>query len=87
METNNLLKKAVHYQRNTFDNAYQAVVLFQDQAERVTNTWLDQVTGIPEEGKKLVGTWNENYRKGLKQYKDAVDEGFNRVEELLETVQ
>ena len=87
MDTNNLLQKAVHYQRNTFNNAYQAVVLFQDQAERVTNTLLDQVNGLPEEGRKLVGTWAENYRKGLKQYKDAVDEGFNRVEELLGTVQ
>lgn len=87
METNNLLQKAVHYQKNAFDNAYQAVVLFQDQAERVANTWLDQINGLPEEGRDLVGTWAENYRKGLKQYKDAVDQGFNRVEELLGTAQ
>ncbi|MFH2067748.1 MAG: hypothetical protein ABIK15_21270 [Pseudomonadota bacterium] len=85
MENQQLIKQAVDFQRNAFNNAFQAVVLFQDQTERATKTLLAQVTLVPEEGKTLIGTWTENYKKGLNQYKEAVDAGFNRIEEFLGT--
>jgi hypothetical protein len=85
MENQKFIKQAVDFQRNAFNNAFQAVVLFQDQTERATKTILDQANLVPEEGKNLIGTWTENYKKGLNQYKEAVDAGFNRIEELLGT--
>jgi hypothetical protein len=85
MENQKLLKQAVDFQRNAFNNVYQAVVLFQDQAEKASNALLAQANLIPEEGRNAIGKWTEDYKKGLKSYKDAVDAGFNQLEEFFGT--
>lgn len=86
MEPKVIAKQMIDFQRASFDNAFNAVVMFQNQAERMTKTTLDQMVWIPEEGRKAINEWAEAYKKGRDNFKEAVDDNFQKVESLFSEV-
>ena len=77
------LKQMVEFNKGAFNNAFNAMVMAQDQNETLANTLLNQATWLPEEGKKAVKDWVEAFKKGREEYKKAVDEAFKKVEAYL----
>jgi hypothetical protein len=47
-------------------------------------TFLNQATGLPEEGKKVIRDWMSSYSKGCKDFKKIVDENYAKVEEFFD---
>ena len=86
MEPKVIAKQLIDFQRTTFDNAFNAVVMFQNQAERMTKTTLDQMVWITEEGRKAINEWAKAYKKGRDNFKVAVDDNFQKVESLFSEV-
>ena len=80
MEQKEFFKQMIEFNKATFDNTFNAIVMMQDQAERAANNLIDQATWLPEEGKKAVREWAKAYKKGREDFKKTVDENFNRVE-------
>jgi hypothetical protein len=80
MEPGKIAKQMIDVQKSTFDNTYNAMVMMQDQAERMVNMALDQATWLPEEGKKAILEWVNAYQKGREDFKKLVDENFSKVE-------
>jgi hypothetical protein len=76
-----MLKQMVEFNQATFNNAYNAIALLQDQFERVANTVLDQATWLPAEGRKAIEQWVESYKTGRENFKKYVDESYKKVEE------
>ena len=72
----------IEFNKATFDNTFNAMVMLQEQAERLANTLLEQATWLPEEGKKVIEEWVEAYKKGREDFKKAADENFKRVEDF-----
>lgn len=72
----------IEFQKTTFDNTFNAMVLLQEQNERVVNTLLEQAAWIPEEGKKAITDWVAAYKKGRDDFKKLVDDNFKKVEEF-----
>ncbi len=68
--------------KSTFNNTFNALMLLQEQAQRMMDMYLEQASGMPEEGKKAILEWNKAYRKSSEEFKKAVDESFGRIEEL-----
>ena len=84
METENFAKQVIDFQKATFDNTFNAMVMLQDQAERMANTLLEQATWLPEEGRKAIRDWVDAYKSGREEFKKNVNENFKKVEDFFE---
>jgi hypothetical protein len=81
MDQKQLFKQMIDFNKASFDNGFNAMVLIQDQTERAANALLDQATWLPEEGKKAIQDWVKTYKKGREELKKSVDTSFAKVEE------
>jgi polyhydroxyalkanoate synthesis regulator phasin len=82
MDQKAILKQMIDFNKTTFDNSFNAMVMLQDQAEKMVKTFLEQATWLPEEGKKVISEWINSYKKGCDDFKKLVDENFERVEDF-----
>ena len=57
MEPLKMAKQMIDFQKATFDNTFNAMVLLQEQTERMVGTFMEQATFLPEEGKKMMRDW------------------------------
>ncbi len=80
MDQTKFIKQTIDFNKNIFNNLFNATVMLQDQAERLSRTLLDQVSWIPEEGKGLVNEWIEACKKERENYKHKADAGFQQIE-------
>ena len=71
----------IDFNKATLDNAFNALSLLQEQAERFGQTTLEQATWLPEEGKKVINDLTEAYKKGRDDFKKGIDDAFKKVEE------
>jgi hypothetical protein len=83
MDQKQIFRQMVDFNKGAFNNAFNAMVMIQDQNETLANTMLNQATWMPEEGKKAVREWVETFKKGREEYKKTVDEAFKKVEAFL----
>jgi hypothetical protein len=49
MDQKQIFKQMVDFNRSAFNNAFNAMVMVQDQTETLSNTMLNQATWLPEE--------------------------------------
>jgi polyhydroxyalkanoate synthesis regulator phasin len=80
MDQKKLFKQMLDFNKSAFENSFNAMVMLQEQAERVGNTILDQATWLPEEGRKAVQDWVDSFKKGRSDFKSMIDENYQRVE-------
>ena len=52
MDQKTIFKQMVDFNKGAFNNAFNAMVMVQDQNETLANTMLNQASWMPEEGKK-----------------------------------
>ncbi len=82
MDQKKMLKQMIDFNKAAFDNTFNAMVMLQEQTERMSNTLLDQATWLPEEGKKAISEWVKAYKGGREKFKKGVDENFKKVEDF-----
>lgn len=82
MDPKKVAKQTFDFYKSTFNNTFNALMLLQEQAQRMMDMYLEQTSGMPEEGKKAILEWNKAYRKSSEEFKKAVDESFGRIEEF-----
>jgi hypothetical protein len=82
MEQFDVIKQMVQFNKNAFDQGYNAMDMLQKQNEKMTNSFLDQATWLPEEGKKAVNEWMQLYKKGCNDFKRTADQNCKDVEKL-----
>ena len=80
MDQKQILKQMLDFQKTTFDNSFNAMVLLQEQSDKASQTLLDQATWLPAEGRKAIDEWMAAYKQGQVEYKALVDENFKKVE-------
>lgn len=79
-----ITKQVIDLQKATFDNAFSAMAMLQDQAEKTTNMILESsLWPIPEEGKRIMKEWVQAFKKGREEFKKALDESFNKMEDFI----
>jgi hypothetical protein len=83
MEAFEIPKQMISLQKTTFDNAFNAMILIQDQTEKMASTLLDQTPWLPKEGQKTINEWTAAFKKGRDDFKKAVDESFEKMEAFL----
>jgi hypothetical protein len=83
MDQKQIFKQMMNFNKGAFNNAYNAMIMVQDQTETLANSMLNQATWLPEEGKKALNDWVDAFKKGREAYKKTVDDAFAKVEEFL----
>jgi hypothetical protein len=83
MEPKEIMKQMIDFQKATFDNTFNGMLMLQDQTEKAMNTFLEQGAGIPVEGKKAVSEWVAACKKGRDDFKKAIDESFSKMKSFL----
>ena len=72
----------IQFNKTTFDNSFNAMLMLQEQTETMVNTFLLQTKWLPDEGKKVINDWLKAYRKGREDFKKLVDQSFKSVEDF-----
>jgi len=79
MDQQQVFKQMVEFNKAAFNNAFNAMVLVQDQTETLAGTLLNQATWMPAEGKQAIQDWVDAFKKGRETYKKTVDDAFKKV--------
>jgi hypothetical protein len=79
MDQKQIAKQMIEFNKTTFDSSFNAMVVLQDQAEKMVSSFLEKATWFPEEGKKAVNDWVNTYKKGRESFKNAYDENYKKV--------
>ena len=82
MDQNAMIKQMIQFNKATLDNSFNAIMMFQEQNEKMVNTFLEQAPWLPEEGKKVINDWVSACKKGCQDFKKNVDENFKKVEDF-----
>ncbi len=82
MDQKQLFKQMIELNQTAFDNIFNATVRIQDQFERVADAALDQIPGLPAEGRKAIENWADVFRYSLNSFKQQMDNGFEQAEKL-----
>ena len=83
MDQSQFAKQMIDFQKTSFDNVYNSMVMLQGHTEKLASTVFEQATWLPEESSRLVRQWIEIFKKGRNDYKLAVDDIFTRIEDLI----
>ena len=63
MDQKDVFRQMVSFNKQTFENTFNALVVLQDQSEALFNSMLERATWLPEDGKKAVGDWAKTTEK------------------------
>jgi len=81
MEPLQIAKQMIEFNKSSFDNTFTAMVLLQEQTEKMVNSFMEQANWLPEEGRNILDEWLATYKKGRDEFKKTVDESFQKVRE------
>ena len=87
MDQKIIVKQMIDFHKSTFTNSFNAVVMLQDQTEKMMNTFLNQATWVPQDVKKVIGEWVATCKKGREEFKSSVDENFRRMEDYFSSAE
>ena len=73
-------KQWLDFNKLAFNNTFNAVVMFQEQMEKMASAVLVQSSWMPEDGRKAIDEMIGTYKKGREDFKKVVDDGFEKVE-------
>ena len=84
MQQKQMLKQMIDFNKAAFDNALNNMAMLQGQMESIINTFVNQSTGMTEEGKKAAKEWAAIYKKGFEDFKRSVDDNFKKVDSFFQ---
>jgi hypothetical protein len=80
MEPIQMAKQMIEINKTTFENGFNAMVLIQEQTEKMVSSFLEQAPWVPEAGRKGLNDWINACKTGRSGLKSAVDQSFKNVE-------
>ncbi len=80
LEPMEVAKQTVEFYKTSFTNSFSAMMMLQEQAQKMLDVQLGQLAGLPEEAKKAIKEWIESYNTGCDEFKKVVDKSFKQVE-------
>lgn len=81
MDQKQIAKQMMDFNKTAFDNTFNAMIVLQDQTEKLVARFLEKAPWFPEEGKKAINDWISTYRKGREDFKTSADDSYKKVTE------
>jgi hypothetical protein len=87
MEPSEVVKQTLHFSKVTFDNTFNAMLLLQEQAQRISDFYVNQMLGFPQEGKRIVDTWMGACKDNREEFKGALEKNYEIFVSLFNEVE
>lgn len=84
MDNKLMIKQIVDFNQSAFDNTFNAMVIWQDQAERGWHALREQAAWAPGEGQALVDEWADACKKGRSELKETVTQSFKKAYDFID---
>lgn len=84
MDQKQLIKQLIEFNKTSFNNTYNNMVMFQEQAEKMSSTLLNHPTVLTDDGKKIIKDWVKTFKVKRKEYKEVVNDNFKKLEDFLD---
>jgi hypothetical protein len=68
--------------KTSVDNSFNAMMMLQEQMERLTNLYWAQAVNLPQEAKKGLNEWVKIHHKNCEDFKKVLDESLKNLESL-----
>jgi hypothetical protein len=82
MDPKKMSTQMIDVYKTTFNTSYSALMMLQEQMERMTSLYWGQMINVPEEAKKGLSEWTKSYKKNCEDFKKMMDDGFKNLESL-----
>jgi DNA-binding transcriptional regulator PaaX len=66
--------------KTAFNNSYDAMMMCQEQMQRLGAMYWGQLVALPEEAKKDLTEWTAAYKKNCAEFKKVMDDNFKKLE-------
>lgn len=83
MENTELIKKALEYNKTTFENVFKTITTVQEESHKTVGEALEKATLIPEEGKAAVQQWLAASKEAGEKFRETVLKGHESIEKYL----
>ena len=83
MDPKKMGKQMIDFYKTSFDNSFSAMMMLQEQMERMTNMYWGQMVNLPDEAKKGLADWTKSYKKNCEDFKKMMDESFTKLESFV----
>ena len=80
MDQRQVFRQMLQYNKSISEACFTNLGLLHEHMENNAQMMLDQTAWIPGEGRKVMEEWAKACKQGRQNLKNAVDEGFKRVE-------
>lgn len=82
MYSNEMVTRAIDYQKTLFDNSFTMLAAFQDQGSQLVNQTVEKAGFIPDGSKQMYSYWNDFLKQNQDSCKAYVDKSFDRFKAL-----
>lgn len=82
MEATEVAKQTLHLSKVTFENTFNAMLLLQEQAQRIIDIYLHQMLVFPQEGKRVADTWMEACKTNREELKKVMEKNYEMFASL-----
>ena len=82
MDASRIAKQMMDFQKTTFDNMYNSMVMLQDHTEKCANTFIEQAAWVPAESRRVFSQWNQIFKKARHDFKLAIDDVFTKLDDF-----
>jgi hypothetical protein len=80
MDPKKLGQQMIDFSKTGVDNSFNAMMMLQEQMERLTSLYWGQMVNLPQETKKGLNEWIKIHNKNCEDFKKVVDDGFKNLE-------
>lgn len=87
METAQFAKQTLNFQKTIFNNSFNAMILVQEQSEKMVSSYLEKLPWVTEENRNSLQSSVDMAKKARDDFRKAVEDGFTKFEEMLEEKQ
>ncbi|MGB3223384.1 MAG: hypothetical protein WBB23_11340 [Desulforhopalus sp.] len=84
METTQFAKQTLGFQKTILENSFNVMNTVQDQTEKMVNSYFDQMPWVTADGKKSLQTSLDMAKKFRNDFKKSIDDGYLKIEEILD---
>jgi hypothetical protein len=83
MDNKDKTKQMIDYHKAAFETYYNSVQMLQEQTTKALDNMLKQSPWIPAQTKSFINEWITIYKKVTADFKESVDQNYEKMEEFL----
>lgn len=84
MDQKTLMKQLLEFNKTSFNNTYNTMIMMQEQAERMTSTLINHPTLLTDEGKHTIEEWVKVFKTKRDEYQEIVNSNFKKLDEFID---